>query len=255
MQRETLSKWWSLNDDLTHNHSMTVWVVSDIYTEFYNSEVGRDLLFFLKKCKVNVKLITLNTSIVALISKGLLDEAKQSLNVFYKKLSNIPKQDLIVGIEPSETLVWRDESKFLINKKMNVSLIEELILKLNKLGLLPALKKIDKKILIHLHCHQKSLVGDQVTLDSLLLIPGLKASVMNGGCCGMAGDFGYKHPEVSEKIAHNSLQESTKKVQRDDVLIATGASCRKQILDVFHIDSAHPSHLFISSARFNDAKR
>ena len=199
MQSETLSKWWNFSSGSTYNYSVTVWVISDIYTEFYNSEVGRELLYFLKKCKVNVKLITLNTSIVALISKGLLDEAKQSLNVFYKKLSNIPKQDLIVGIEPSETLVWRDESKFLINKKMNVNLIEELILKLNKLGLLPTLKKIDKTILIHLHCHQKSLVGDQVTLDSLLLIPGLKASVMNSGCCGMAGDFGYLKSPIGDQ--------------------------------------------------------
>ena len=199
-------------------------MISDIYTEFYNSEVGRELLYFLKKCKVNVKLITLNTSIVALISKGLLDEAKQSLNVFYKKLSNIPKQDLIVGIDPSEALVWRDDAKYLVEKTLQVNLFEEAVIMLNKNNLLPKLKSIDEKVYVHLHCHQKALVGKQTTIDALSLIPKLKVEVLDIGCCGMAGDFGYRYIELSKEIYKNSLNAVSHETPINEVVVI-GFSC------------------------------
>jgi Fe-S oxidoreductase len=162
-----------------------------------------------------------------LISKGLLNEAKRALNRFYEKLCDISKQDLIVGIDPSEALVWRDEAKFLVEKTLQVNLFEEAIIKLNKSNLLPELKPIDKKIYIHLHCHQKSLVGKQITIDALSLIPKLKVKILNTGCCGMAGDFAYKHPKVSHKILNQSLLGNVfKNIKSDSYFIMTGLACK-----------------------------
>ena len=228
LQSTTLSKWWKHNKPIGNKHEVTVWVLCDIYTEYYDTQVGKDLLSFLKSCKVNIQLINLDTSIIALISKGLLNEAKQALNRYYTKLSHISKQDLIVGIDPSEALVWRDDAKCLVEKTLQVNLFEEAIIKINKNNLLPKLRPIDKKVYIHLHCHQKSLVGSGPTIEALAKIPELKVEVLDSGCCGMAGDFGYRHLKLSNKIAQQSFKRGAIKLSENKIIITTGLSCGNQ---------------------------
>jgi Fe-S oxidoreductase len=108
---------------------------------------------------------------------------------------------------------------------------------------------MDKKVYIHLHCHQKSLAGKQATIDALSLIPKLKVEILNTGCCGMAGDFGYRHPEISEEIAYNSFDNYIEKITEKDILVITGISCRKQILNVFSAQCQHLPRLFIESIK------
>ena len=220
----TLSKWWNNNNQSGNKYEVTVWVLCDVYTEYYDIQAGKDLLNFLKSCKVNIELINLDTSIIALISKGLLNEAKQALNRYCTKLSNISKQDLIVGIDPSEALVWRDDAKYLVEKTLQVNLFEEAVIMLNKNNLLPKLKSIDSKVYVHLHCHQKALVGKQTTIDALSLIPKLKVEVLDIGCCGMAGDFGYRYIELSKEIYKNSLNAVSHETPINEVVVI-GFSC------------------------------
>jgi Ethanolamine utilization protein EutJ (predicted chaperonin) len=61
----------------------------------------------------------------------------------------------------------------------------------------------------------------------------------------MAGEFGYKYFKISEDIAHNSLDSYIEKVKDQDIFIATGTSCRKQISDIFRSKSIHLPQLFI----------
>ena len=229
LKSTTLSKWWKHNKQTDNKYEVTVWVLCDVYTEYYDIQAGKDLLNFLKSCKVNIELINLDTSIIALISKGLLNEAKQALNRYCSKLSNISKQDLIVGIDPSEALVWRDDAKYLVKKTLQVNLFEELVIKLNKNNLIPKLKPIDQKVYIHLHCHQKSLVGDQATIDAFSLIPKLKVKILNIGCCGMAGDFGYIHTEISKKVHKDSIDIMSSMISTRGVLV-TGFSCKNMFI-------------------------
>jgi Fe-S oxidoreductase len=180
-----------------------------------------------------------------MISKGLLVEAKSALKEMQFKLKDVSENDYIVGIEPSEALVWRDDGKSLLSGKLpRVLLFEELVLKLNNQDLMPKLKSIDSRVWVHTHCHQKALTDDIDVLRSLELIPGIKVKMLNTGCCGMAGDFGYKYDDVSKTIAHQSFDEPFKRINNDDILIATGTSCRKQISDVFQTKSIHLPQLF-----------
>jgi FAD/FMN-containing dehydrogenase/Fe-S oxidoreductase len=229
MQSTTLSKWWKHNKPTYNEYEVTVWVLCDIYTEYYDTQVGKDLLSFLKSCKVNIELINLDTSIIALISKGLLNEAKQALNRYYAKLSNISEQDLIVGIDPSEALVWRDDAKYLVEKTLQVNLFEEVVIMLNKSNLLPKLKSIDEKVYVHLHCHQKSLVGKQITIDALSLIPKLQVEFLNTGCCGMAGDFGYKNQKLANAIKNQSFNIKYIESLGGNIIVRTGFSCAEVI--------------------------
>jgi Fe-S oxidoreductase len=133
----------------------------------------------------------------------------------------------------------------LIGKSLpKVLLFEELILKLNNCGLMPKLQPIQSKVWIHIHCHQRALAESSDTFQALGLIPGVEPKVLNSGCCGMAGDFGYKHKKVSQLIARQSLNSSIQKMSSSDILIATGTSCRNQIQDVFTYSAIHSAQVF-----------
>ena len=248
VRKETLIAWWNNNKSIYDNHSVTIWVVSDLFTQYYDVEVGKGLLTFLKACNVNIRLITYDHSIIAMISHGLLLEAKHALQTLQSQLENVRDNDIIVGIEPSEVLVWRDEANDLIEGKIpKVLLFEELLLKLKGQDLLPKLRSLHSKVWVHAHCHQKALTGHINIVNSLKLIPGIKVEIINSGCCGMAGDFGYKHSEISEVIAHQSFDAFMSKFNKDDIMIATGTSCRRQISDIFSTQSIHLSQIFVKT--------
>ena len=179
-----------------------------------------------------------------MVSKGLLKEAKDSINKHYEILGNIPKKDFIMGIEPSEVLAWKDDCKHLkADQILSVNLPEELIIQLNKSNLLPNLKPLDLSVCIHLHCHQRSLSNEKITIDALSLIPKLKVEVLDTGCCGMAGDFGYKHRELSKVIFNNLIIKNNHIIKEHDFFVVTGSSCSSQykklsnskVQNIFHI--------------------
>ena len=247
---EPLEVWWNKNKSTKNNRGTTVWVMVDIFTQYYDVNIGRDLLNFLKKCDVNIKVIPPRDSIVALISHGLLNEAKKAIELVQSQLVNVEDNDFIVGIEPSEALVWRDDAKSLTSNELpKILLFEELLLELNQLNLLPKFNASNSKVWVYEHCHQKSLAETSNLIKALGLIPELKIKIIDGGCCGMAGEFGYKHSKISKKIAHNSLDDYIVKIRNQDILIATGTSCRNQILNIFKIQSIHLPSFFINSLK------
>ena len=185
-----------------------------------------------------------------MISHGLLNEAKSEIKKICHDLSGFGERDIIMGVEPSEVLVWRDEAKNLINKKIpNVLLIEELLLRLDQMKALPRFEILEKKVWVFEHCHQKSLAETKNLIEALKIILKLEIEVIDTGCCGMAGDFGYKFSQVSNTIAHQSFDKYIKKIHKNDILIATGTSCRKQILDIFSINSIHLPQLFFNAVK------
>ena len=78
--------------------------------------------------------------------------------------------------------------------------------------------------------------------------------ILDVGCCGMAGDFGYKHPELSIKIAHQSFDKVMKNIQNTDMVVATGTSCRSQLSNVFQNNSIHLSKLFLKAINNENTK-
>ena len=94
---------------------------------------------------------------------------------------------------------------------------------------------------MHAHCHQKALRGPKGSAAALRLIPGLEVTVLDTGCCGMAGSFGYEaeHYDVSAKIAGLELLPALADAA-DAAVAATGTSCRHQIHDLAGRRARHP---------------
>ena len=93
--------------------------------------------------------------------------------------------------------------------------------------MLPQLKR---KALIQGHCHHKSVLRFDAE-NSVLKKLGLDAQVLNSGCCGMAGSFGFESDkyDVSIAIGERRLLPAVRQAADSTVIVADGFSCREQI--------------------------
>lgn len=96
-------------------------------------------------------------------------------------------------------------------------------------------------IAIHAHCHAKSLLNPAFMSKLAQRLPQRKVTLMETGCCGMAGAFGAlaSKYELSLKVAQ-PLVEKISAQPPNTILVASGTSCRHQIE---HVTPAHPKHM------------
>jgi Fe-S oxidoreductase len=68
-------------------------------------------------------------------------------------------------------------------------------------------------------------------------------TIINSGCCGMAGSFGYEkeHYEVSMQVGEDSLFPKVRNTGKDVSIAAAGTSCRHQIFDGTGRKALHPA--------------
>jgi Fe-S oxidoreductase len=97
---------------------------------------------------------------------------------------------------------------------------------------------------LHGHCHQKALRGTGGTAALLRRVPGLELTVLDAGCCGMAGSFGFEkeHYDLSAQIAGLALLPALAAAPEAEV-VAPGTSCRHQIKDLAGRRALHPLEL------------
>ena len=103
------------------------------------------------------------------------------------------------------------------------------------------LRPREESCVVHGHCHQKALVGLAATAAALRLVPGLNVQVLDTGCCGMAGSFGFEreHYDLSVAIANLDLLPALKQ-NAEATVVAPGTSCRHQIKDLAERRAWHP---------------
>lgn len=172
-----------------------------------------------------------------LISKGLLKEARryqaQLLNTLAPPAERGPK---IVGLEPSCLLTLRDELPDLVRDRRSESLarnsllIEEFLAK-EAPDYRPGAWA--GEAILHGHCHQKAIAGMESVKQVLDRVAGLKCTLLDSGCCGMAGSFGYEaeHYEISRAVGERVLLPAVRAATPQTLILADGFSCRSQIED------------------------
>jgi FAD/FMN-containing dehydrogenase/Fe-S oxidoreductase len=166
---------------------------------------------------------------------GMLDRAKGLLLDTLDTLAiEIEAGMPVVVLEPSCAAVFRDE---LINLFPNDArarrlsqqtfLLSEFLEKEAK-GFQPP--RLDRKALVHGHCHHKS-VMKMTDEESVLKRMGVAYEAPAPGCCGMAGSFGFEHDkyDISVAIGEMELLPAVRNASPDSLIIADGFSCREQI--------------------------
>src|SRR5690606_13718235 len=233
-------------------NNQNVLLFVDEFSNYVDAEIALDPFLLLTGLGYTVTVIDTLDSGRALISKGLLDEAKRETNSNVSFLKEkVSKEVPLIGIEPSAILSFRDEYLRLADDKPSAKhiskhtfLIEEfLAAEIENGNISESQFTLDEKqIKIHTHCHQKSMSNQKVTFDILNLPKNYKPTIITSGCCGMAGSFGYEkeHYDVSMKIGELKLFPAVRKTAEDTFISANGTSCRHQILDGTGRIALHP---------------
>jgi Fe-S oxidoreductase len=104
-------------------------------------------------------------------------------------------------------------------------------------------KERETSVAIHAHCHARSLTKPEFMARLVERLPGRKATLLDTGCCGMAGAFGAfaEKFELSKQVAADLLRKIDN--QQADVVIAAGTSCRHQIHDLSDVPAKHMAEL------------
>ena len=250
LAKQTLKSWLKKHPTKTSNK--TVYLFNDEFTNFYDAEIGIDAVILLEKLGYQVKTIAHDESGRSHISKGFLKEAKEICNnniAIFKDV--VTDETPLIGIEPSAILGFRDEYIRLADDKASAQKIakncftfeEFLSQELEKGAIDRSLFTSKTKTLkIHGHCHQKALSGTHASFQVLNIPSNYSVSILNTGCCGMAGSFGYEkeHYKVSMQVGEDTLFPKIRNCSSDTEIAAAGTSCRHQIFDGTNRIAKHP---------------
>ncbi|MDX1902705.1 MAG: FAD-linked oxidase C-terminal domain-containing protein [Thermonemataceae bacterium] len=217
----------------------------DEFTNYNDTEVGIKTIELLANLGYEVEMPKVKESGRTLLSKGLLKRAKKVAEENIAILSDLVNDEtVLVGIEPSAILSFRDEYLDLVDKKYlsdaqkiakNTFLLDEFLAnEIDKGNIRSEQFTEEHSILkVHGHCHQKALSNLVYTKKVLSLPKNYQMQLIRSGCCGMAGSFGYEkeHYEVSMKVGELVLFPEVRKAEENTLIVASGTSCRHQIKD------------------------
>jgi len=174
-----------------------------------------------------------------LMTAGLVDEAKREAKRVVDALApHVANGASVVGLEPSCLLSLRDEFLALglgasvAKLAERAMLVPEYLMREHAAGrlTLPLHPLPQKRAIVHGHCHQKAVVGmgDEIALLGAM---GLDFDLLDSGCCGMAGSFGFDRDKVqlSMRIGEMVLLPEVRAAEKDTLVITNGYSCREQI--------------------------
>lgn len=223
---------------------------NDTFTNYYDPEIGEAAWDVMRAAGVGVALAPNGCCGRPMISKGLLREAtalaRKNTAALYGAAAE-GKQ--LVFCEPSCLSAMREDAPQLLRgeEQRRARVVAEACVSFEQFAseLKIAWKAGPEKILLHGHCHQKSMGMAPSAVELLRKIPGAAVTDAEAGCCGMAGSFGYekKHYEVSRAIGERRLFPQVRGKDAGTVVVAAGTSCRHQICDFTGEQAVHPAVL------------
>ncbi|MGH9334383.1 MAG: (Fe-S)-binding protein, partial [Vicinamibacteria bacterium] len=227
----------------------------DTFMNYHEPEIGKAATVFLEAAGFEVVLPGTTCCGRPAISKGMLDEAKKLATATVETLHPFVREGIpIVGFEPSCVLGFRDEYPDLVpgEKSRELArgsfLFEELLSRDGGIGL--DIRKPAERLLVHGHCHLKALVGTDPLVSFLKKLSAGPVSLVDSGCCGMAGSFGYEreHYDISLQMAERRLLPAVREAPETTTLVAPGTSCRHQIRDATGRRAFHPAEVAARAA-------
>jgi FAD/FMN-containing dehydrogenase/Fe-S oxidoreductase len=231
---QSLQRWFWRRGPKRNGRALVLW--PDTFTAFHTPGVGRNAVEVLEALGYRV-LVPPGRVCCGLTwhSTGQLRVAQRVLRHTLDVLEPALEAGLpIVGLEPSCTVMLRDEARELLPgdaraKKLasDMTTLAEVVV--GHEGEWP-FGRLDVRAVTQVHCHQEakgSYDPDRAVLRRL----GVDADVVGAGCCGLAGNFGFEpgHWEVSQGCAERELYPKVRAAAEDELILADGFSCRTQI--------------------------
>ncbi|UBU17458.1 FAD-binding and (Fe-S)-binding domain-containing protein [Nonomuraea gerenzanensis] len=208
---------------------------ADTFSNNFDPRVGRAAVEVLEAAgfEVHVPPVTLCCGLTW-ISTGQLGIARRVLARSVRALlpwaeAGVP----VVGLEPSCTAVFRSDGPELLNTAQT-RLVSERTLTLSELleHRAPDWRPSSAggSVLAQVHCHQSAVMGYDAD-RAVLARFGFRTRVLDSGCCGQAGNFGFEreHYDVSVACAEQGLWPAVRSAGPMEAILADGFSCRTQI--------------------------
>ena len=180
---------------------------------------------------------------------GMLDRAKNLLlNTLDVLEPDIEAGIPVVVLEPSCASVFRDELPNLFPADVRARRLSQQTFVLSEFLEKKAphfqLPRLERRALVHGHCHHKS-VMKMTDQDSVLRKMGLDYYAPAPGCCGMAGAFGFERDkyDVSMAIGELELLPAVRSASPETFIVADGFSCREQIAQCTDRQALHLAEL------------
>jgi FAD/FMN-containing dehydrogenase/Fe-S oxidoreductase len=254
----SLFKWFEKRPAKPQSGGPAVVLLADCFTTYNEPHIGRAAVEVLEALGYEVLFPDVGCCGRAMISTGLLPDAIATIDRAIAQLKPIlrdPRVKAVVVSEPSCLSAIKDDW---LQLKVHTSLehrkdlaqrswlVEDFVDRFwGDHPQCPDLRSTtQQQVILHGHCHQKALWGDQTSASALRRIAGDRLMVLPSGCCGMAGSFGYvaHRYDMSMKIGELSLFPPIRE-NLDAIIVAPGTSCRHQIKDGTGRHALHPIEL------------
>ena len=182
----------------------------------------------------------------------MLDRAKRYLlRVLDALAPQLQANTPVVVLEPSCASVFREESLNLLANDVRYAeparklaaqtyLLSEFLV--HKADHYTPPNRHEQRILLHGHCHQKPRMTEEV---ELLRASGAQVELLDSGCCGMAGPFGFEKEKytISTALANRVLMPAVERAEKETVIVTNGFSCREQIAQLSNRRAVHLSQV------------
>ena len=238
--------------------------LSDVFSHYLEPHVEQAAFDILHAAGYEVKVLPVIGAGASLLSKGFIDAARNHAEKVLAEVTALGGGAGlgVVGCEPPEVYCLKHEYVALLPERRaeiesitkNVWLVDEFLLRtdvINGLRIankeqLDNLEVGDRKILFHPHCHQRAegLADDGLPAGSSATVAmlrsfGFEVDVIDAGCCGMAGPFGYdaEHYELSMQVGELGVLPKVRAAER---VVSTGSACRLQIRQGAGKEAEHP---------------
>nr|WP_223198425.1 FAD-binding and (Fe-S)-binding domain-containing protein [Solihabitans fulvus] len=228
----------------------------DTFTNRFDPEVGQDAVAVLERLGCGVELprsavccgLTWMSTGQLGVARGVLRRTARTLRPWTS--AGVP----VVGLEPSCTAFLRSDALELAGDDEDVRALagsvrtfaEQVAPDAERLAPAEPAARPSPAV-VQLHCHQYAELGSDAD-RTVFAAAGLDATVLDAGCCGLAGNFGFErgHYEVSMACAEQALLPAVRAADRDTAVLADGFSCRTQLRQA---TDREPVHLATALAR------
>jgi Fe-S oxidoreductase len=279
-KREILSAAASVGDNESRSRGDKIIFLPDAFSRYVEPQVEQAALDVLDQCDYEVHVLPVIGAGASLLSKGFVSAAQHHARNVLNVLKQIDPagEATVVGVEPPEVYTLKhdfpdllpEQHEEIARRAEKTWLLDEFLLRsevfndlrVAKMDRLPRNNRLSTKVYFHPHCHQRAegLASDglpngtNATVE-LMRVCGYDVQLLETGCCGMAGSFGYEteHYELSMKIGELKLFPRIRElgiVNPKSAIVSTGAACRMQIEQGTAMQAQH-SILFVKEVLFS----
>jgi FAD/FMN-containing dehydrogenase/Fe-S oxidoreductase len=230
----TLQQWWRRRGGTQNPSGRRVVLWPDTFNNHFHTDVGVACVEAIEAAGWQVVIPEGHACCGRpLYDYGFLDLAQRYLENTLELLRDEIRQGTpVVGIEPSCLAVFKDELTGMLPHDDDAGRLAKNAMHFTEFFehyQIPV-PRLERKALVWGHCHHKA-TGGMDPEHSLLKRMGLEIEPVSGGCCGLAGSWGFEqgHHEISMQCGEQALLPAVRETAEQTLVIANGFSCKTQI--------------------------